>query len=116
MNLPGFYDQPAEAATRDEYEKYIKIKLEPCERPLKWWGTRRQEFSRLSQMVFNLLFMPLMSAECERVFSSAKRFVIDDRSRLNADIIEAMIFLKAEYRAEKEKNHEDENMRTQGRR
>ena len=116
MNPPGFYDQPAETETRDEYAEYIRIGPEPCERPLKWWGTRRQEYPRLSQMAFDLLSMPLMSAECERIFSKAKRFVTDDRARLNADIIEAMIFLKAGYEAEKDKSHENGNMRGQERR
>ena len=60
--------------------------------------------------------MPLMSAECERIFSKAKKFVTDDRARLNADIIEAMIFLKAGYEAEKDKSHVNGNMRGQERR
>ncbi|KAJ9640112.1 hypothetical protein H2201_008629 [Coniosporium apollinis] len=36
-----------------------------------------------------------MSAECERVFSSAKHLLSDARNRLNPDIIEANECLKA---------------------
>ena len=36
-----------------------------------------------------MLAIPMMSAKCERVFSSAKHLFTDTRSRLNPDIIEA---------------------------
>jgi hypothetical protein len=37
--------------------------------------------------------IPAMSAECERVFSSVKRIIINDRNRLREDIIEALEYL-----------------------
>jgi hypothetical protein len=72
----------------------------PCEKPLEWWGARREEYPRLSRLAFDLLSIPLMSAECERVFSAAKRFVTDERNKLREDILEAMIVLRAQYKAE----------------
>ena len=51
-------------------------------------------------MAFDLLSMPLMSAECERVFSAAKRFVTDEKNRLKEDILEAVICLRALYKAD----------------
>jgi len=36
-----------------------------------------------------MLAIPMMSAECERVFSSARHLLTDARNRLNPDIIEA---------------------------
>ena len=85
---------------RDEYEEYIRMAPVPCEKPLEWWGARREEYPRLSRLAFNLLSIPLMSAECERVFSAAKRFVTDERNKLRKDILEAMIVLRAQYKAE----------------
>ena len=42
-----------------------------------------------------MLAIPLMSAKCERIFSSAKHLVTDSRNRLKADIIEANECLKS---------------------
>jgi hypothetical protein len=42
--------------------------------------------------------IPAMSAECERVFSSAKRMITDDRNRLREDIIEASEYLNIWYK------------------
>jgi phage I-like protein len=41
-----------------------------------------------------MLAIPMMSAECERVFSSAKHLITDSRNRLRPDIIEANECLK----------------------
>ena len=38
--------------------------------------------------------IPAMSAECERVFSSAKKLITPERNRLNEQIIEASECLK----------------------
>ena len=45
-------------------------------------------------MAFDLLSIPFMSAEYERIFSMIKRFIPSDRNRLKDDIIEAMSSLK----------------------
>jgi hypothetical protein len=43
---------------------------------------------------FDTLAIPTMSAECERVFSSTKKLITTERSRLYIDIIEASECLK----------------------
>ena len=101
MNPPGFYDENTTTTDRDKYEKYIRLAPVPCEKPLEWWGARREEYPRLSKLAFDLLSIPLMSAECERVFSAAKKFVTDERNKLKKDILEAIIVLKTQYKAEK---------------
>ena len=53
-------------------------------------------------MAFDLLSIPLMFAEYERVFSSAKLHITERRSRLKNDIIEACICLRAWYKEELE--------------
>jgi hypothetical protein len=69
MNPTNFYNT---TTTRDEYAEYCRLDLTPCKRPLEWWETRREKYSRLSKMAFDLLSILLMSAECERVFSFTK--------------------------------------------
>src|SRR6266498_5055051 len=70
LHPPDFYTQHQTTAARDKYQKYIKASPLPYDNPLQWWGTRRKEFPILSQMVLDLLSIPLMFVECERVFSS----------------------------------------------
>jgi len=45
-----------------------------------------------------MLAIPLISAKCERIFSSAKHLVTDSRNRLKANIIEANKCLKSWFR------------------
>ena len=53
---------------------------------LNWWGTAGPE--DLRQMAFDLLSIPAMSAEVERIFSSAKRLLTPERNALTADNLE----------------------------
>ena len=46
-------------------------------------------------MAIDMLCIPAMSAECERVFSSAKLLISQRRNRLTADMIEACECLRA---------------------
>jgi hypothetical protein len=43
---------------------------------------------------FNVLAVPAMSAECERMFSSAKKLISPERNRLHEQMIEASECLK----------------------
>jgi hypothetical protein len=44
---------------------------------------------RIAKMGLNIISIPVMSAECERVFSQGKLLITGQRNRLSADIIEA---------------------------
>ena len=92
--LSGFYDQQDVAATRDEYEEYCKTVAKPCEYFLQWWRDHREEYPLLSKMVLDLLSIPLISAECERVFSSAKILITDRRNGLKENIIKTYTLLR----------------------
>jgi hypothetical protein len=46
-------------------------------------------------MIFDFLFILLISVECERVFLLAKLFITERRNRLKDDIIEACTCLRA---------------------
>jgi hypothetical protein len=61
--------------------------------PRKWWIDELQEnprrFPILSRMALDLFSCPAMSAECERVFSRAKRTITVDRNSLSHVTIQA---------------------------
>lgn len=50
-------------------------------------------------MALDILTVPSMSAECERLFSIAKHMITSVRSNLDADIIEMRQVLRSWYRA-----------------
>jgi hAT family C-terminal dimerisation region len=58
--------------------------------PFPILGIKRSQMPSMAQMGFDLLSIPAMSAECERVFSSCKILLSDRRNRLKPDIIEAI--------------------------
>jgi hypothetical protein len=91
---PGFYDAQPITAARDEYEEYLRIPAEPCDKPLEWWKAHESQFPVLSRMALDLFSIPLMSAECERVFSAAKNLISDKRNRMKDDIIEVCTVLR----------------------
>jgi hypothetical protein len=54
----------------------------------------KASFPSLHLYAFDTLAIPAISAECERVFSSTKKFISPERNRLAVDIIEASECLK----------------------
>ena len=80
----------------DEYESYCSIKPDPrITNIIDWWVSMSDTYPRLSKMALDMLSIPAMSAECERVFSSSKLMVTDRRNRLMEDVIEAGECLRA---------------------
>src|SRR5947199_8712524 len=65
-----------------------------------WWVgmSGKDDFPTLFQYALDTLSCPAMSAECERVFSSAKKLITPERNQLEEDIIEACECLKAWWR------------------
>ena len=49
-------------------------------------------------MAMDILSIPLMSAECERVFSSTKRTVTGHQNAVKEDIVEACTVLRYYYK------------------
>jgi len=62
--------------------------------PIKWWDDAKTDFPTLHLWAFDTLAIPAMSAECERVFSSAKKLITPERNRLHEQVIEASECLK----------------------
>lgn len=98
--IDRLYDFEEETSI-DEFDQYLK---EPCHRTpnrafdaVNWWLelSQRERFPRLSLMALDLLSAPAMSADCERLFSSAKLTVTDLRTRLSPQSVEALLCLKS---------------------
>ena len=88
---------------QDEYTRY-------CESPphhdfedvRDWWLAAQQQaiYPNLSKMALNLLSIPAMSAEPERLFSSCKITITDRRNKLSVKVIEALECLRSWYKVE----------------
>lgn len=63
--------------------------------PYKYWWDLRSTYPRLSQMALDHLTVPPMSAEVERLFSSAGLMVTPLRNRLKAETIGAVQALRS---------------------
>jgi hypothetical protein len=85
------YDQLSTLEVIDEYDAYCVAPSLPKEPSnlIQYWDGQAAISPSLSRMALDLLSIPAMTAECERVFSSAKILILDRRNRLKDDIIEA---------------------------
>lgn len=65
--------------------------------PREWWQetTQRKVYPNLSRMALDLLSIPAMSAEVERLFSSCKITITDRRNRIGIEAVEAIECLKS---------------------
>jgi hypothetical protein len=84
--------------TIDEYETFtsqVPISID-CS-PLTWWLRDEQQghYPNLSKMAVDILSIPAMSADPERVFSGARRTISWDRMLLGAATIEKGECLKS---------------------
>jgi hypothetical protein len=94
------YNQLAALDIQDEYNTYCAALPLPKEPPslIQYWDGQAVVSPSLSRMALDLLSIPAMTAECERVFSSSKILISDRRNRLKDDIIEASECLNYWYR------------------
>jgi hAT family C-terminal dimerisation region len=94
------YDRLAASDIQDEYDAYCIAPPLPTAPPnlIQYWDRQAAISLSLSQMALDLLSIPAMAAECERVFSSSKILISDRRNRLKDDIIEASECLNYWYR------------------
>lgn len=96
-------------ALEDEYEQYLRSPLIALTRdaakkfdPRAWWleATQQQAYPNLSKMALDLLSIPAMSAEVERLFSSCKITITDRRNRIGIKSVEAIECLKSWMRSQ----------------
>jgi hypothetical protein len=83
---------------QDEYSKYLLAPVIPeVTDPRAWWlePTQRKTYPNLSKMALDILSIPSMSAEPERLFSGAGITITDRRNRLGIESIQAIECLKS---------------------
>jgi len=83
--------------SKDEFDDYVGKEPTPIDAsPLQWWcqDIQRKRWPRLSLMAIDILSIPAMSAEPERVFSGARRTISWDRAQLGAESVEKLECLK----------------------
>lgn len=82
---------------KDEFEEYLSEAVITIETSaLSWWlnTQQRRRWPRLSQLAINVLSIPAMSSEPERVFSGGRRTISWERMQLGEDTIEVLECLK----------------------
>jgi hAT family C-terminal dimerisation region len=90
----------ADITRTDEFNLYLNgpTTLLPLSTNLyRWWTNSGSP--QLASMAFDILSIPAMSAETERVFSGVKLTISPTRNRLGEDVIEATECLNRWYRA-----------------
>ena len=65
--------------------------------PIAWWmqETQRRDYPNLSKMAINILSIPAMSADVERLFSSSGLTLSNRRNRMSTEMLEALECLKS---------------------
>ena len=94
------------------FDQYIETDVIPLAEDkifnfIQYWHDRYYTQPDLARMAFDVLAVLAMSDECERLFSNAKIFLNDRRSRLKIDIIEASECLRAWYGPAPRKTFDD---------
>lgn len=74
---------------RDEYDAWMELEPCDCDDLIAYWVSRSESYPRLARMALDVLSIPAMSSEPERIFSLAGLMVTDRRNRLHEDIIQA---------------------------
>lgn len=83
------------ARNKDELEEFTSCCTIETENPRLWWIQHEKDYPQLSCMALDLLAIPAMSSEVERVFSSTGMMITDRRNRLKEDVIEAVECMKS---------------------
>jgi hypothetical protein len=86
----------------DEYKAYTSQTPIPIDySPLTWWlrDGQQERYPRLSKMAIDILSIPAMSIDPERVFSSARRTISWERMSLGVDTINMGECLKSWIRS-----------------
>jgi hAT family C-terminal dimerisation region len=86
---------------KDEFDTYLNgppLAVPTDFNPIQWWANNTSS-PQMMNMTFDMLSIPAMSAEIERVFSGVKLTISLSRNRLSEDIIKATKCLNRWYRA-----------------
>jgi len=89
-------------ASQDEYDDYCsEVPYEIKVSPLQWWSQEQQikRWPRLSLFAREVLSIPAMSDEPERVFSGGRRTISWERMQLGILSVERIECMKSWYRS-----------------
>ena len=87
--LDEFLD-PRETIDSDKFTRYIEgtpVELPSQDYNLLQWRAETDLYPQLRQLAFDILSIPTMSAEIERVFSSTKLLLTAERNQMGDDTI-----------------------------
>jgi hypothetical protein len=89
--LAGAKARARKATSRDEYEHYCSQPQVNTEYPLEWWRTvGSSNYPHLAQMAIDILSIPAMSDEPERIFSGLGHMITKRRTHLEQATTQAM--------------------------
>lgn len=88
-----------EEIVNDEIERYMREDSRPnsTESSLHWWKTHEIVFPNLSKVAKKFMSIPATSVPSERVFSLAGLIVNKQRSTLNPNNVDKLVFLNKNY-------------------
>jgi hypothetical protein len=83
---------PSRQRVQDKYDRYCSQPLiRDCEEPIQWWLTEgKSRYLYLAKMALDLLSIPAMSDEPERIFSRLGWMISDRRNGLQYSTIQAV--------------------------
>ena len=92
--------RPLQTAKKDEYERYIQepvVDKTAIPSPLQWWlnPIQRSRYPNLSILALDILSIPAMAADTERLFSQAKLTLSAQRQAMDAKTLEVLQCLKS---------------------
>jgi hypothetical protein len=85
------------APVKNEFQHYLNVlELPALEEydPYIWWLTNKKQYPLLHKLAIKYLSIPATSVPSERLFSDAKNLVTPQRTRLDSNLINQMMFLK----------------------
>ena len=97
-----FNDRITRPSSQDEYEDYCnEAPYEIQISPIEWWAqsTQRKRWPRLSTFAIEILSIPAMSDEPERVFSGGRRTISWERANIGELNIERTECMKSWFRS-----------------
>jgi hypothetical protein len=89
--------RPRSPSDDSELDKYLRLDaghFRDVKDPVSWWLSQREAFPTVSQLALDLLAIPAMSADCERVFSLAKLTLTSQRLAMASTTLEHIQCLK----------------------
>jgi hypothetical protein len=93
---------PSSQPTMDEYDRWlldVSVNDKEVTDPLEYWRSKAKDYPRLSKMALDVMTVPAMSAECERLFSAVGLMITAIRNRLDASTVGLVQILRSWLKA-----------------